>query len=296
MGVKGEELNSVTDDSHGEFCDYTFLDMTTILNSYLICKLNTDLHTKTFGLDHLNGFELYRLVWQLVDAIPENAALHLSKELLNLTKVHGGKVTDLRTLDEFRLLLKRKVAEYKKVIGHGPSEENSYAMLWNVMDADSKTKAMALGLAGTGKAYKDLYEHIDQRYRIMYGHMDYKAQKKDDPMGLALLGHPELAAPRARPGYEPAPAPSSNPGIDQTGAYDPHLDAKGGRSGKVKGNGDGKCHTCGGDGHFSRECPSTAPVGPQAAEFLGCSGRGHVRAQCPTANRHLKGPRRSRTP
>ena len=100
------------------------------------------------------------------------------------------------------------------------------------MDADSKTKAMALGLAGTGKADKGLYEHIDQRYRIMYGHTDYKAGSKDDPMGLALLGQPE---PRevhpVRPGYEPAPVPPSHPGpdIEQHGMYDPHLDAMGGK-------------------------------------------------------------------
>ena len=121
-----------------------------------------------------------------MEAIPDNAAFHLNNELLNLTKMHGGKVTDLRTLYGLRLLPKRKVAEYKKVIGHGPSEENGYAVLWNVMDADSKTQAMAFGLAGTGNAYKDLYEHVDQRYRIMYGHMGYKVEKKDDPMGLAL--------------------------------------------------------------------------------------------------------------
>ena len=86
MGVKGDELNGVTDDVSGEFCDYKFLDMTTFLNSYLICKLNTDLHTKTSGLDHRNGFGLYRLVCQLLDAIPKNAAFHLNNELLNLTK------------------------------------------------------------------------------------------------------------------------------------------------------------------------------------------------------------------
>ena len=113
-----------------------------------------------------------------MDAIPENAAFHLNNKLFNLTKMHDGKVTDLRTLYGCRLLLKRKVAEYKRIVGHGPSEEHSCAILWNVMDADSKTKAMALGLAGTGKAYKDLYEHIDQRYRIMYGHMDYKAEER----------------------------------------------------------------------------------------------------------------------
>ena len=259
------------------------------LNSYLICKLNTDLHTKTFGLEHKNGFELYRVVCQLVDAIPENAAFHLNNELLNLTKQYGSKVVDLRTLYGFRLLLKRKVAEYKKVIGNNPSEENSYAILWNVMDPDSKTKAMAANLAG--RTYKELYDHIDQRHRIMFGTLDYKAEKKDDPMGLALLGYPEPAAVHVPPGYEPASAPPAHPGpdVEQRGMFDQHLDAMGGKGGKGKGKGDGKCHTCGGDGHFSRECPSTAPVGPQSVECLGCNGRGHIRAQCPTANPHLKG-------
>ena len=99
-------------------------------------ELNTDLHTKTFGFDNRNGFELYRLVCQLVDAIPENAASHLNNELLNFTKQHGGKVTELRAVYVFRILLKRKVAEYKKMIGQGPNEEHSYDMLWNAMDAD----------------------------------------------------------------------------------------------------------------------------------------------------------------
>ena len=94
MGVQGDKLNGVTDDSSHSLPDYKFLEMTTILNSYFICKLNTDLRTKTFGLDHKNGFELYRLVCQLVDAIPENAAFYLNSELLNLIKVHGGKVDD----------------------------------------------------------------------------------------------------------------------------------------------------------------------------------------------------------
>ena len=65
MGITGEALNGVS--SGGEFGDYTFLDNTSFHNSYLICELHTDLHTKTFGLDSRNGFELYRLVCQLVD-------------------------------------------------------------------------------------------------------------------------------------------------------------------------------------------------------------------------------------
>ena len=45
----------------------------------------------------------------------------MSIELRSLTKLHGGKVTDLRTLYGFRLMLKRKVAEYKKMISVVPS-------------------------------------------------------------------------------------------------------------------------------------------------------------------------------
>ena len=68
------------------------------LKSDLICRLNTHLHTKTFGLDNQNGFELYRQICQLVDSIPDDAAFLLSNEPGNLTSLHGGKVKDLRTL------------------------------------------------------------------------------------------------------------------------------------------------------------------------------------------------------
>ena len=79
-------------------------------NSFLRCTLNTDLRTRTFGLDSQNGLELSRQICQLVDSIPEDAAFHPSNELGNPTSLHGGKVKDLRTLYGFRLLLKCKVA------------------------------------------------------------------------------------------------------------------------------------------------------------------------------------------
>ena len=83
----------------------------------------------------------------MVDSIPEDAAFHPSNELGNPTGLHGGKVKNLRTLYGFRLLLKRKVAEYKQIIGKSPSEAQSVHVLWAAMDPDSKTKAMAMGLA-----------------------------------------------------------------------------------------------------------------------------------------------------
>ena len=102
MGVPYNSANTVD-----TYADYVFLEKTTFLNSYLICKLNTDLHGKTFGLESKNGFELYRQICQLVDAVPENAAFHMNNDLGALTKLHGNKVVDLRTLYGFRLLLKR---------------------------------------------------------------------------------------------------------------------------------------------------------------------------------------------
>ena len=82
---------------------------------------------------------------------------------------------------------------------------------------------MAMGLAGTGN------EQIDTRFQIMCSHTGYEAGSKDDPMGLALLGHTDHEAPPVRPGYEPAPVPPSHPDLSShdSGAFDQHMDAMG---------------------------------------------------------------------
>ena len=209
MGIPYSSLNNVN-----TYSDYVFLDKTTFLNSYLICKLNSDLHGKTFGLENKNGFELYRQICQFVDAVPENAAFHMNNDLGALTKLHGNKVVDLRTLYGFRLLLlKRTIAEYKKVIGTNPDEASSMQILWNAMDPDSKTKAMSEGI--DKKKYKDLYEHIDMRYKIMYGHLDYSSSK-DNPMGLALIGHAEQEPQQKPPKQE---ANIENTGMNNDDSY-----------------------------------------------------------------------------
>ena len=100
------------------------------------------------------------------------------------------------------------------------------------------------------KEYKDLYDHIVRRYKILFGHLDYKLNTKDDPMGLALIGDGGGEVPNVDvgPGW-PSDSGFKSEGVD--------LDAMGGKG--AKGKGDGKCHVCGGDGHFARDCPSVPP-------------------------------------
>ena len=59
MVITGDALNGVSTSASGSaFPDYKYLEKTMFLSSCLTCKLNTDLHSKTFGLDNQNGFEL----------------------------------------------------------------------------------------------------------------------------------------------------------------------------------------------------------------------------------------------
>ena len=145
---------------------------------------------------------------------------------------------------------------------------------------DARSREIAVSEKLDEKEYKDLYEHIDRRYKIHFGHLDYKSTAKDDPMGLALIGDGGGEVPHVDVGH----------GWPSDSDYKPvnvDLDAMGGKGGKDKG--DGKCHVCGGDGHFARDCPSVPPISPMSPECHGCNGRGHLRNDCPTAHPEFKG-------
>ena len=56
--------------------------------------------------------------------------------------MYGSKVVDLRTLYGFRLLLKRQVVNFKKVIVQSPDPVQLMQILWNAMDPGSNVIAL----------------------------------------------------------------------------------------------------------------------------------------------------------
>ena len=261
--------------------EWAFEEKGRFLFSYLINILNTELYEKSIGVEHRNGFELYRLICDAVDAVPHNAQFFLGADISNLVHKYVDKVKDLKTLYAFRLLLKQRAAHFKKTIGKEVADDKLKEVLWNTMDGASKQLAQQAGV--DDGEYKALCAHIDMRFKLTYGTFDQKAGSKDDPMGLhALLegeerGHPEEQEEQWR---------------EESG----DLDAMGKGKGKGKGgawlaNG-GKCNACGGEGHFARNCASAqGPDGKATGTDVcyGCNGKGHQKKDCTTANPHLKG-------
>ena len=113
--------------------EYPCFEKSKFLYAYLIKKINTDLHDRIISIEGKNGFEVYRQVVQILDAVPENAPFIMNAELLQLATLHGPKVRDNRSSYGCRPLLKKKNAEYKKVIGSQPDDEQSRLIFWNVL-------------------------------------------------------------------------------------------------------------------------------------------------------------------
>ena len=234
------------------------------LHSYLLGKLNTDLHSKTLGVPAKNGFELYRLICNIVDAVPENDSFIMGAELMGLVKMHADKIKNLKDLYGFRLLLKRKEAEYEREIGIKPDDTQMKQILWNTMDAASRVTASQAKAEGGN--YKLLADHIDGRYKITYGTLEYKTTTSN-AMDISLADEYEKEKDAEGDGQA-------------EGGSQGHLDAFG--KGKGKGKGwpvnNGRCNVCNGEGHFARHCPSAQGADGKATgtqECYGCHGKGH---------------------
>ena len=96
---------------------WSFTDKSRFLWTYLLSKLNSELYSKSIIIDNRNGFELFRQVYRAVDDLPDNAKFVMGAALSNMPEKYGSKVKDLKSMYGFRLLLKKRAAEYHKAIG-----------------------------------------------------------------------------------------------------------------------------------------------------------------------------------
>ena len=164
-----------------------------------------------------------------------------------LPQHYAGKVQGLKELYAFRMLMKAKIAAYKRAIGKEPDHAQRKQILYVCMAVNARNLASESGL--DKESYTKITEDIDRRYRLQYGGLDSaKPDKADDPMGLSALNKSlwiaELSGSN-RPG-EAATHPAEDGRRPEAGAaasapLKDDLDAVG--KGKGKGKGDGKCHT-----------------------------------------------------
>ena len=154
--------------------------------TYLMSRLNTDLHTKTVSVENNHGLEVYCQICNILDAVPENLKFFLDSQFTALPQVYGEKIKGLKGLHNFRPMLKAKVVAYKRAIGHEPDLEHLKQVLYVCMDMASKNLASQSGL--DRKGYADLCDDIDRRYRLQYEALDVgKSAKLDDSMGLSHI-------------------------------------------------------------------------------------------------------------
>ena len=77
------------------------------------------------------------------------------------------------------VVVEKKMSEFKKTIGQYVDQDQATQILWNCIDPRSKEIAMADGLdSGDDKTFS---EHIDLRYNILYGTLDYKSSTGERP-------------------------------------------------------------------------------------------------------------------
>ena len=55
------------------------------------------MHDRVAGLEDKNGFEVYRQISQMIDAVPENSEFVMNAELLQFANVHGSRVRGFRS-------------------------------------------------------------------------------------------------------------------------------------------------------------------------------------------------------
>ena len=74
-----EQVNAdLPEYAHVKPIDWDIEEKTRFMFTYLLGKLNTELHGKSVSVKNRNGLEIYRLVSQSVDALPTNAKFYFA--------------------------------------------------------------------------------------------------------------------------------------------------------------------------------------------------------------------------
>ena len=94
----------------------------------------------------------------------------------------GTKVTNLRYVYWFQLLLKKKMIECNKILGKQFDPEQTMHILWTSLDARSREIAASEKL--DEKEYKDMYDHIDRRRRAQPEFSSKPPKTQDMSYGL----------------------------------------------------------------------------------------------------------------
>ena len=122
----------------GAWC---FEEKSKLLWTYLMNKINGDMHEKAARIPNKNSLELYCLIYNSVDAIPVNAEFHMNHQLTALSVEWAPKIQNLKELYAFRVLLRQKVAEFKTRISKEPDPDKLRDILFTCMDVNSKLLA-----------------------------------------------------------------------------------------------------------------------------------------------------------
>ena len=76
---------------------------------------------------------------------------------------YGDEVKDPKTLYGFRLLLKKRAAQYERVIGVEVDPEKLKELIWNAMDPNLKMTATQMGIHK--QEHAKIFEHIDEQFK-----------------------------------------------------------------------------------------------------------------------------------
>ena len=78
------------------------------------------MHERTSAIQNKNGLELYRIIYNSVDALPANAEFIYDNQMMELGFAWRGKAPNLKDLYEFQVVFNKKVIRYNKTIGREP--------------------------------------------------------------------------------------------------------------------------------------------------------------------------------